>query len=74
MQNFGRENFKNSTSIHQNYFSNIKVLRYRVCVQEVLVISPDKPGGPKGHLTNTGVNIRPIPSIWCPPWAPLSQS
>ena len=24
-----------------------------LCVQEVLVISPDKPGGPKRHLTNT---------------------
>ena len=31
-----------------------------LCVQEVLVISPGKPGGPKRHLTNTGVNIRPI--------------
>ena len=29
-------------------------------VQEVLVISPDKPGGPKRRVTNTGVNIRPI--------------
>ena len=24
------------------------------CVQEVLVISPDKPGWPKRHVTNTG--------------------
>ena len=23
-------------------------------VQEMLVISPDKPGGPKRHVTNTG--------------------
>ena len=37
------------------------------CVQEVLVISPDKPGGPKRRLTNTGVNVRPIPLIWCIP-------
>ena len=44
------------------------------CVQEVLIISPDKPGRPKRHLTNTGVNIRPISLIWFPPWAPLSQS
>ena len=27
------------------------------CVQEVLVISLDKPGGPKRRHTNTGVNI-----------------
>ena len=26
-------------------------------------ISLDKPGGPKRRLTNTGVNIRPIPPI-----------
>ena len=50
--------------------------RYSACerisrVQEVLVISPDKPGGPKRYITNIGVN--PIPPIWCPPWAPLSQ-
>ena len=32
-------------------------------VQEVLVIGPDKPRGPKRCLTNTGVNIRPIPPI-----------
>ena len=38
------------------------------CVQEVLIISPDKPGGPKRRFTNTRVNIRPIPPIWCPPW------
>ena len=25
--------------------------------------SPDKPRGPKRRLTNTGVNIRPIPPI-----------
>ena len=25
------------------------------------------------RLTNTGVNIRPIPPIQCPPWVPLSQ-
>ena len=37
------------------------------CVQEVLAINSDKPGGPKRCLTYTGVNIRPIPSIWCPP-------
>ena len=30
------------------------------CVQEVLVIGPDKPGGTKRHFTNTGVNIRPM--------------
>ena len=42
------------------------------CVQEVLVISPDKPGWLKRCVTNTGVNIRAIPPIWCPPWAPLS--
>ena len=36
-------------------------------VQEVRVISPDKPGGPRRRVTNTGVNIRPIPLIWCPP-------
>ena len=40
--------------------------------QEVLV-SPDKPGWPKRRVTNTVVNIRPIPPIWCSPWAPLSQ-
>ena len=35
-----------------------------VLVQEVLVIGPDKTGGPyKRCLTNTGVNIRPIPPI-----------
>ena len=44
------------------------------CVQKVLVISPDKPGWSKRCVTNTGVNIRPIPPIWCPSWAPLSQS
>ena len=33
------------------------------CVQEVLTISPDKPGGPKRCLTNIGVNIKPIPPI-----------
>ena len=44
------------------------------CVREVLVISPDKPGWPKRRVTNTGVNIRPIPPIWCSPWAPLSQT
>ena len=32
-------------------------------VEKVLVISPDKPRGPKGHLTNTGIDIRPIPYI-----------
>ena len=26
------------------------------------------------RLTNTGVNIRPMPPIQCPPWVPLSQS
>ena len=45
-----------------------------LCVQEVLVISPDKPGGSTRRVTNTGVNIKPIPPIWCPPRAPLSQS
>ena len=25
-------------------------------------------------LTNTGVCIRPIPPIYCPPWVPLSES
>ena len=39
-------------------------------VSEVLVISPDKPEGPKRHVTSTVVNIRPIPPIRCPPWAP----
>ena len=29
----------------------------------VLVLGPDKPRGPKRHLTNAGVNIRPIPPI-----------
>ena len=32
-------------------------------VQEVLVIGPDKHREPKRRLTNTGVNIRPIPLI-----------
>ena len=27
------------------------------------VIGPDKPEGLKGHLANTGVNIRPTPPI-----------
>ena len=30
---------------------------------QVLVIGPDKPRGPKGHFTNTGVKIRPVPPI-----------
>ena len=30
---------------------------------KILVIGLDKPGGPKKRLTNTGVNIRPIPLI-----------
>ena len=34
-----------------------------ICVQEILVIGLDKPGGAIRHLTNTGVNIRPIPPI-----------
>ena len=42
-------------------------------VPEVLLISPDKPGGPKRCVTNIGVNIRPMSPVWCPPWAPLSQ-
>ena len=25
--------------------------------------------GPKRHLTNTGMNVRPILPIYCPPWA-----
>ena len=32
-------------------------------VQKVLVIGPDMPRGPKRCLTNTGVNVRPIPLI-----------
>ena len=28
----------------------------------------------KRRLTTTGVNFRPMPSIKCPPWVPLSQS
>ena len=35
-----------------------------LCVQEVLIISSDKPGWPKRRVTNTGVNTRPIPPIW----------
>ena len=34
-----------------------------LCVQEVLVIGPDEAKGPKSHLTNTGVFIKPIPPI-----------
>ena len=34
-----------------------------ICVQEILIIGLNKPGGPKRRLTNTGVNIRPIPPI-----------
>ena len=34
-----------------------------ICVQEILVIGLDKAGGAIRHLTNTGVNIRPIPPI-----------
>ena len=36
MQNFGRENFDDSTSIRQNSsdFSTVKVLRYTVCMPE----------------------------------------
>ena len=30
---------------------------------KILVIGLDKPGGLKKRLTNTGVNIRPIPLI-----------
>ena len=30
---------------------------------KILFIGLDKPGGPKKRLTNTGVNIRPIPLI-----------
>ena len=37
----------------------LEVLR----VQQVLVIGPDKPRESKRHLTNTGINIRPIPPI-----------
>ena len=36
------------------------------CVQEMLVISPDKPGGTKRRLTNTGVNIRPSGALHGP--------
>ena len=43
-------------------------------VSIVLVIDLDKPRGPKRHLTDTGVNIKPIPLIYYPPWVPLSQS
>ena len=43
-------------------------------VQELLVMGPDKPRWPKRRVTNTGMNIRPIPPIWCPLWVPLSQS
>ena len=32
-------------------------------VQELLVIGLDNPRGPKRRLTNTGMNIRPIPPI-----------
>ena len=35
---------------------------------------PRKPEGPKRCLKNTGVNIKSIPPIQCPPWVPLSQS
>ena len=34
--------------------------------RSAIVIGPDKPGGPKKHLTNTG-NIRPIPPIYVVP-------
>ena len=40
-------------------------------LRSVGLIGSDKPGGPKRHLTNTGVNVRPIPPIQCPPWVPL---
>ena len=30
--------------------------------KKCLVTAPDKPRGPKKHLTNTGANIRPIPT------------
>ena len=34
-----------------------------VSPRTTIVIVLNKPGGPKRHLTNTGVNIRPIPPI-----------
>ena len=40
-------------------------------IQEVLVVSPDKPRGPTKCLTNRRVNIRPIAPIKCPPWVPI---
>ena len=30
--------------------------------------------GPRRYLTTTGVNFRPMPYIYCPPWALMSQS
>ena len=36
----------------------------RLYLLNLLVISPDKPRGPKRHVTNAGVNIRPIPPIY----------
>ena len=37
-------------------------------------IVPNMPRGPKRHLTTTEVNFTPMPSMWCPPWAPLPKS
>ena len=42
-------------------------------VQAVLVISLDEPGWPTRRVTIIGMNIRPMPPIWCPPW-PIVQS
>ena len=33
-----------------------------------------QPREPKKHLTNTVINFRPIVTIWCHPWVPMSQT
>ena len=41
----------------------IGLLGVAMSPKNYLVIGLDNPGGPKRHLTNVGVNIRPIPPI-----------
>ena len=40
--------------------SNRTVWSIYESIRSAIVMDPDKPRGPKRHLTNTGVNIRPM--------------